>query len=63
MKTVEEFFGNCPTCEPIMCCWGRDCGCKGLPVDFKATKNCGKECLYYVETSTDSKPETPRYLP
>lgn len=26
--------------EPVMCCDGRECGCRGMPVDFRKCNSC-----------------------
>lgn len=40
----REHFGACENCEPIMCCDGKECGCQGLPIDFKSTEHCKEHC-------------------
>jgi hypothetical protein len=42
---VREHFCACPNCEPVMCCNGSECGCMGLPIDFKPTDKCDGYCL------------------
>jgi hypothetical protein len=58
-KTPEEFFGCCPNCEAIMCCSGlrEECGCMGLPVDFKATDKCGDDCAIKATAANDTQGE------
>lgn len=45
---VRSYFCACPDCEPVMCCNGQECGCQGLPIDFKPTDKCGNYCLNRV---------------
>lgn len=45
---VRAHFCACPNCEPVMCCNSQECGCQGLPVDFKITDKCDNYCLNKV---------------
>ncbi len=44
---ILSYFHACENCEPVMCCMGRiqdECGCRGMPVDFKSTDKCSYDC-------------------
>lgn len=41
-------YCNCNKCydenyEAIMCCSGRDCGCRGVPIDFRPCPICNPD--------------------
>jgi hypothetical protein len=42
---TRGYFRACPNCEPVMCCSGQECGCQGMPVDFKPTEKCENDCV------------------
>jgi len=44
----RKYFRVCEHCKPVMCCDGRECGCRGLPVGYEVTDKCGDDCFAKV---------------
>jgi len=52
---IKSFFGNCDNCEPVYCCGGIECGCYGMPIDFKHTEKCENDCYIKRIVEGDEK--------